>query len=384
MIFLNIYTVKIKCWIKELKVMRMKRRLLFFINFVMVGIIFFIPHKAYGAILNSPELKYQGSIVDAQNGQHPNTLPEIEERLQNMNQAILDNQNAINTNKRDIDMVHTDILKLEQEVTALNEKMKKRGELLKERAKAYQVTGGDLTFINVLLNSANISDFINRAGTVAMIVQADHDLLQKQKDEKEEYDRKQKSLTDKLVKLNNKKTEYEGMQAQIQEQKRQFEDIKTQIQKQNQDLATPTAANPVSGISPSNSAPNTGIAGKILSISQKYIGHSVYVFGGGRTTSDIQNGRFDCSGFVHWALSQVGINVGTSTDSIKNSGKQVPTGNLQPGDLVFFDTYKQDGHVGIYIGNGQFIGSQCNTGVAIADMSSGYWKAKFNGRVIRF
>jgi cell wall-associated NlpC family hydrolase len=40
---------------------------------------------------------------------------------------------------------------------------------------------------------------------------------------------------------------------------------------------------------------------------------------------------------------------------------------MQPGDLVFFNTYKKDGHVGIYIGNGKFIGSQSSTGVEIAE-----------------
>ncbi len=56
---------------------------------------------------------------------------------------------------------------------------------------------------------------------------------------------------------------------------------------------------------------------------------------------------------------------------------------MKPGDVVFFDTYKTDGHVGIYIGDGKFIGAQSSTGVAIADMSKGYWKEKFNGRVKR-
>lgn len=121
----------------------------------------------------------------------------------------------------------------------------------------------------------------------------------------------------------------------------------------------------------------------VISAGYKYIGNSVYVFGGGRTEEDIANGRFDCSAFVHWAFNQIGIDVGLSTDYIKNSGRQVSQSELKTGDLVFFDTYKKDGHVGIYIGNGNFIGSQSSTGVAIADMTTGYWKKRFNGRVVR-
>jgi cell wall-associated NlpC family hydrolase len=122
---------------------------------------------------------------------------------------------------------------------------------------------------------------------------------------------------------------------------------------------------------------------KIITAGYKYIGNSVYVFGGGRSPEDIAKGRFDCSSFVQWAFRQAGIEIGSTTDTIKNDGRQVSISELKPGDLVFFDTYKKDGHVGIYIGNQRFIGSQSSTGVAIADMSSGYWKNKFNGRVVR-
>ncbi len=121
----------------------------------------------------------------------------------------------------------------------------------------------------------------------------------------------------------------------------------------------------------------------VISAGNKYIGNSVYVFGGGRTQADIAAGRFDCSGFVSWAFRQGGYSVPASTDALKGAGRQIPTSQMQPGDMVFFDTYKKDGHVGIYVGGGKFIGSQSSTGVAIASLKSGYWKQKFNGRVVR-
>jgi cell wall-associated NlpC family hydrolase len=58
---------------------------------------------------------------------------------------------------------------------------------------------------------------------------------------------------------------------------------------------------------------------------------------------------------------------------------------MKPGDVVFFDTYKIDGHVGIYVGDNKFLGCQGKTGVAIASMEKGtYFGDKFNGRVKRF
>ncbi|MFL0364678.1 NlpC/P60 family protein [Pseudobacillus sp. 179-B 2D1 NHS] len=130
----------------------------------------------------------------------------------------------------------------------------------------------------------------------------------------------------------------------------------------------------------------TGKAADVLKAGEKWLGRP-YKWGGGRTDATVAKGLFDCSGFVHYAFSQVGINLGprnsVSTDTLKKLQKKIPASQMQPGDLVFFDTDKTDGHVGIYAGNGKFLGSQTSTGVAYADMSKGYWKNKFNGRVIR-
>ena len=130
-----------------------------------------------------------------------------------------------------------------------------------------------------------------------------------------------------------------------------------------------------------------GADNEVTTIGNRWINNSVYVFGGGRNQNDIKMGRFDCSSFVHWAFSQVGIKLGeltsVSTETLKHLGTDINVEDMQPGDLVFFDTYKKDGHVGIYLGGGTFIGAQSSTGVAIANMNDGYWKEKFNNRVKR-
>ncbi|WP_338091105.1 C40 family peptidase [Priestia filamentosa] len=142
--------------------------------------------------------------------------------------------------------------------------------------------------------------------------------------------------------------------------------------------------------------PTTPVSGgngsKGMAAAQKgmrFVNKTVYVFGGGRNPADIAAGRFDCSSFVRWAFEQVGVNLGpmtsVTTDTIKVQGQAINPKDMQPGDVIFFDTYKIDGHVGIYLGNNQFIGDQSSTGVAIASMAPGtYWSKVFNGRVKRF
>jgi cell wall-associated NlpC family hydrolase len=202
------------------------------------------------------------------------------------------------------------------------------------------------------------------------------------------------------------------MQAQIEEQKAQSEALKQQLVRQENASESEIAAykreqeelraasfatlqTAAASVQPQASkvttqlsstpaaAPVSGNLGTVISAGYKYIGNSTYKFGGGRTSYDISRGYFDCSGFVSWAFRQGGISVGASTDVLKNTGTRVSFSQIQPGDMVFFNTYKTDGHVGIYIGGGKFIGSQSSTGVGIASMTSGYWANTFNGRVMR-
>lgn len=70
---------------------------------------------------------------------------------------------------------------------------------------------------------------------------------------------------------------------------------------------------------------------------------------------------FDCSGFMQWGFSKANISIGRTTyDQIK-SGVEVSLDSVQPGDLLF---YSNLGHVGMYIGNDQWIESP-NSGKTI-------------------
>ena len=61
---------------------------------------------------------------------------------------------------------------------------------------------------------------------------------------------------------------------------------------------------------------------------------------------------FDCSGLVAYAYAQIGVSLPHNAAAQYGYGTPVPYYDLQPGDLVFFSGL---GHVGIYIGGGQFI-----------------------------
>ena len=124
----------------------------------------------------------------------------------------------------------------------------------------------------------------------------------------------------------------------------------------------------------------------VIEAGMKWVGKSPYVWGGGRTEADVIAGRFDCSSFVHYCYASAGIQLGDRasvvTFSLVNMGKKVDASEMRRGDLIFFDTYTVDGHIGIYLGDNKFLHDGTSTGVTVSELS-GYYKDKFNGKVRR-
>lgn len=102
-----------------------------------------------------------------------------------------------------------------------------------------------------------------------------------------------------------------------------------------------------------------------------------YKYGGNSPESG-----FDCSGFVRYVFKQAAnLTLPRSALAISQLGKNVRNNELQPGDLVFFNTLRSTfSHVGIYLGNNKFIHSPSRGGgVRVEDMQDQYWSKRYNG-----
>ena len=110
--------------------------------------------------------------------------------------------------------------------------------------------------------------------------------------------------------------------------------------------------------------------GGVVGVAMQYLG-TPYVWGGGSP------GGFDCSGFVMYVYSQMGVSLPHNAAAQFSYGVPVSQDQLEPGDLVFFDGL---GHVGIYIGGGQFIHSP-HTGdvVKISSLDESWYSATYVG-----
>jgi lipoprotein Spr/probable lipoprotein NlpC len=86
----------------------------------------------------------------------------------------------------------------------------------------------------------------------------------------------------------------------------------------------------------------------------------------------------DCSGFVALGFQdKFGITLPRTTDEQRGIGQSVSKSQLREGDLVFFKTGWSTRHVGIYIGNHQFLHASTSQGVMISSLNNSYWKQKY-------
>lgn len=98
-----------------------------------------------------------------------------------------------------------------------------------------------------------------------------------------------------------------------------------------------------------------------------------YVFGGTSSTG------FDCSGYVQHVFASLGISLPRTADAQYYAGTKI-IGQIKAGDLVFFQTYEPGpSHVGIYLGNNQFVHASSSHGVMVSSLSDSYWAARFIG-----
>ena len=128
--------------------------------------------------------------------------------------------------------------------------------------------------------------------------------------------------------------------------------------------ATPTSA-PTSSPTPGPPPPVTGTGAghpEAATIALGYLGVP-YVYGGASPSG------FDCSGLVMYVYAKLGISLPHYTVAQWNATEPISQSQMQPGDLVFFDGL---GHVGIYIGNGQFVDAPHTGSVVRIDSIAGF------------
>lgn len=110
---------------------------------------------------------------------------------------------------------------------------------------------------------------------------------------------------------------------------------------------------------------------EVISVAKSLIG-TPYKWGG------TSRKGFDCSGFIQYVFDEVDLVLPRTVRDIWNFTDPIDSPSV--GDFVFFETYEPGpSHMGIYIGEGQFIHASTSKGVRISHLEEDYWKQRYLG-----
>ncbi|AJA48588.1 protein P54 [Clostridium pasteurianum DSM 525 = ATCC 6013] len=350
--------------------------------------------------LNQSQDKYkqsQNMINEAQK-----KINDIEIKIEMLDNEIQKNMAEIDNTKNKIAKTEDSINNARKSIERSEQDIKAEKELYNKRMRAMYISGNS-EYINILLDSKGVSDFVSKVETIKSVAKFNDKIIsnlsvrrQAIQDKKDKLERDKEKLVvlkveneKKVNELNNKKSEQQPLIAEARAQesaaielststKAQIDGIKQKIAEvkaaearaaeqaaQQQAAAasnsnnsgnqtssakniTASSNNNISinrgGAVPSNSSGNS-----IIAYASNFLG-TPYVWGG---TSP--NPGFDCSGFTQYVYAKFGISIGRTTYDQINDGVAVSRDQLQPGDLIFFGSWGDPHHVGMYAGNNMYI-----------------------------
>ena len=325
----------------------------------------------------------------------------LESKIRQYDNKIIESMEKVEALNKEVDAAKERVEETKVEIADLEESYNRTVALSKERIANIQMNGSaQFNFIEIILSSEGISDFVQKTTALMTIMSSDKQLAETLSTKQEELEAKQTQLESDLALIKTNQAKAKAEQAEIEKDKiavqtelKTVEEAKKQAEeeaarqaelaRQQQETATqqattqneqandsassnttvtvtqPNNSNNNSSSNSSNSSNTqtstsgststvTGSASAqaIIAEAKKYLGVP-YVWGGSTPSG------FDCSGFTSYVFKKAGISLPRTSRAQQNVGTQVSLSNVQPGDLVFMG--KPAYHVGIYIGGGKWI-----------------------------
>lgn len=147
------------------------------------------------------------------------TLEKIEDEIQELNKQIEETEVKISIVQAKLDRTKIEIEKLQASIIELEQKIAERTELLKERARAIQLSGGSVDYIDILLGANNFVDFIDRFSAVNILIEADREIMRQQAEDKKLLAEQKVQVEIKLAEQEEQRLELVNLQKSLDGQK---------------------------------------------------------------------------------------------------------------------------------------------------------------------
>lgn len=311
--------------------------------------------------------------IQSKRAQAQAIMAEVESLNVNLEQTI----EAWNGANIELDKIRAQLASNSKHLVAARKSLVAAQGRIAERLRDLYVNGSGDSTLEVLLGASSLDDIVTRLDAISRVSTQDAEILQAVKRYRTEVETRRVSLREaresqaRIVKDQASKKAY--IESQIAEQNRMLSSVKDEIariqaeerrrqaelaaqararaaaqQAAAQAAAAQQTASPTyePAIDPSTYNLPAAKYGGVVAIALQYLGIP-YVWGGSSPATG-----FDCSGFTMYVYAQVGVSLPHHAASQYQLGVAVPRDQLAPGDLVFFSGL---GHMGIYIGGGQFV-----------------------------
>jgi cell wall-associated NlpC family hydrolase len=311
-----------------------------------------------------------GQTITSKRAEAQTILVEVESMQAELGQTI----EAWNYANIQLDEIDADLATNAKHLVAARKSLGVAQRRIEERLRDLYVNGDGDSTLEVILGSSSLDDIIARLDAIQRVSSQDAGILQAVKKYRKEVETRRESLKDARADqariVAEQAAQKQAIESQIAEQNALLASVKDEIAElraeeerrqaalaaqararaQAAELASQAVAQQsydtsvvVPSYDPNLPAPRYS---HVVGIALQYLGVP-YVWGGSSPSTG-----FDCSGFSMYVFAQVGVSLPHHAASQYNYGTPVPYDQIAAGDLVFFSGL---GHMGIAIGNGQFI-----------------------------
>jgi peptidoglycan DL-endopeptidase CwlO len=295
--------------------------------------------------------------------------------LDQLDQSLAVSIEAYNGANVELDRIDGELGKNLRHLKTAKKSLKVSQRRIATRLRELYVMGESDTTLDVLLGSRSLDDVIARLEAINRVSKLDARILAAVKKYKAEVEAHRRTLKDaretQAQVVADRAAQKASIESQLVDRQQLYNSVKEEIasmvaaeQRRQAALAAQARARaqaaelaaqaqqdaPYTAVAPETvleaaPPPDGSRSSQVVSIALQYLGVP-YVWGG------MSPSGFDCSGLVSYVYAQIGISLPHHAASQWNYGVPVPYDDLQPADLVFFSGL---GHMGIYIGGGQFV-----------------------------